>query len=263
MSRFVRRVTNRVFYVWRILGTGFSFGVFYLCGVLVSWLVVPIIPLLFRDPDLRQQRMRTFQSGWFRAFVGLMKTVGVVRDVHVRNRHAADVDGPCLLVANHPTLIDVVAVVSEYPDVSCVVKPELWNSLMVGPVIRACGNIPDRSALDLYESCLDTVEDGESILFFPEGTRSPTGELRPFSRVAAQVASTTGTPIVPVVIHCNVPTLKKNQPWYEVPPEPLAMTLEFHDPFTVEAGTTRSSKSVSERVTEELRDFFRRELGYA
>lgn len=254
---------KKLFYLWRIFGTGFCFAVFFLSGALVSWLGVPLLRFRFSDPVRRQKRMRHLTHRWFGVFMGLMQTVGVVSGVTVRNREALDVDEPCLVVANHPTLIDVVALVAEIPEIICVVKMDLWNSPMVGPVVKACGYIPDRSGVDLYESCLETIEGGHSILFFPEGSRSPVGELRPFSRVAAQVAHATGRPLVPVLIDCNVPTLKKDQPWYDVPPEPLAMTLEFHDPFTVDADPDTPSKAVTERTTLEMMDFFRERLGYA
>lgn len=254
---------KKLFYLWRVAGTGFCFAVFFLSGALMSWLGVPLLRLLVPDPDRRHRRMRALTHRWFGAFMGLMQAVGVVSGVNVRNRKALDVDEPCLVVANHPTLIDVVALVAEIPDIICVVKMDLWNSPMVGPVVKACGYIPDRSGVDLYESCLETLGRGQSILFFPEGSRSPVGELRPFSRVAAQVAHSTGNPLVPVLIRCNVPTLKRDQPWYDVPPEPLAMNLEFHEPFTVDADPDTPSRVVTERATARMKDFFREGLGYA
>ncbi len=130
----------------------------------------------------------------------------------------------------------------------------------MGRIVKACGYIPDRSALAVYERTRERLEEGNSVLFFPEGTRSPQHGIRSFSRVVGQIATSTDCGVIPVTIECNVSTLRKDQPWYEVPPEPLEMTLTFwsvRNPGTLRVGSIREQ---SRSYTKSLESFYRDRL---
>lgn len=263
MSKSERSLGDRLFYGWRVLATGFSFTVFYLSGFLVSFTVIPILRLISSDEADQHRRGQKLNQRWFKLFAGLMKTVGVVRDINVTMDVDPDEDGPFIILANHPTLIDVVAVVSQLERVDCVVKMEVWNSLAMGGPVKNAGYIPDRSALSVYETCLERLENDRSVLFFPEGTRSPRDGLREFSKVAAQVALGSQAEVLPVVIKTNVSTLRKDQNWYDVPEEPLEMNVTFHEPQRFKAENYQSMSDGSREATRRLKGFFEEELGYS
>lgn len=263
MSKPERTLLDRIFYVWRILATGFSFTIFYLTGLLASLTAFPLLRAISSDETDRHARAQRFNQLWFKTFAGLMKTVGVVRDIKVTFEVDPREDGPYILLANHPTLIDVVAVVSELERIDCVVKMDVWNSLAMGGPVRTAGYIPDRSALHVYETCRERLEAGRSVLFFPEGTRSPKGGLREFSKVAAQVALSSDASILPVVIETNVSTLRRDQNWYDVPEDPLEMNLTFHEPVGFIASEYDSMSEGSTVVTDRIKGFFEEKLGYS
>jgi 1-acyl-sn-glycerol-3-phosphate acyltransferase len=56
------------------------------------------------------------------------------------------------------------------------------------------------SVVQMMAECEQTIDEGNSIMMFPEGTRSPTGEMRPFKPGAFEIALRTRTPILPIVI---------------------------------------------------------------
>ena len=72
----------------------------------------------------------------------------------------------------------------------------------------------------LIERCLASPATGSSLIIFPEGTRSPPGQLHPFHRGASNIALMSGKNIAPIVISCQPQTLLKHQRWYEIAPSP-------------------------------------------
>jgi 1-acyl-sn-glycerol-3-phosphate acyltransferase len=170
--------------------------------------------------------------------------------------------GSCIFIANHPTLIDVVAVISCLPPCHCIVKKSLLELFYLGRMIRAAGYIANDHATQLIRDCQKSLQSGRPLLIFPEGTRSPAYGLNAFSRGAAQIALRTGAPVVPIVITCEPPTLLKDQPWYRVPPRPFTLTLRFHPPLTIpQAVTDKVGMPLQVRaLTQYFEDFFRHQL---
>jgi 1-acyl-sn-glycerol-3-phosphate acyltransferase len=170
--------------------------------------------------------------------------------------------GGCIFIANHPTLIDVVAVISCLPPCHCIVKKSLLEHFYLGRIMRAAGYIANDHATQLIQECQKSLRSGRPLLIFPEGTRSPAHGLNAFSRGAAQIALRTGAPVVPIVITCEPPTLLRDDPWYAIPPRPMTFTLRFLPPLTI-------PKSITEKVgmplqvralTQYFEDFFRDQL---
>lgn len=115
-----------------------------------------------------------------------------------------------VIVANHPSLIDVVLVTVLVPRTLYVAKSALRASPVLAAIVRAT-SLPDDARLP--ESAATYLARGWNLLVFPEGTRSPsTGGLHPFRRGAAQVALRTGSPIVCVEIRPSERILAKRQP---------------------------------------------------
>lgn len=118
-----------------------------------------------------------------------------------------DPDRAQLLVANHVSWFDVLALAACVPGPSrFIAKKELEKIPLFGPAWQAAGHISidrgDRaSALESLERARRTLErDRPTVIFFPEGTRSPTGELRAFKKGAFVLAIQTGVEVVPAAI---------------------------------------------------------------
>ena len=207
----------------RRLMTGVCFAGFSLGGVVVR-LLLPLAALLGRDP-------RSVMAGSFRWFLVFLRITGVGR-FSVGERPADLPTGPFLLVANHPTLVDVVFLIATVPNLCCVVHRRLFRSGFVGPVLRAGRHIEgpnpdDPDAPSVLDGIVERLNDGLPVLIFPEGTRSPAWSLNRFKRGAAEAAARAGVPIVPVFLSCDPPALMKGQPWHDVPDRRWQLSLEY------------------------------------
>ncbi|MDQ2076978.1 1-acyl-sn-glycerol-3-phosphate acyltransferase [Marinimicrobium sp. ABcell2] len=203
--------------IWRILATGFCFAFFFVGGFLQTLLLFPLLRALPGDEATKTGRVRTLQKRNFRFFVAMMETLGLIR-VRLHNLELLQRSGGCIVIANHPTLIDVVILLAYLPSANCVVKGELWRSRFIGGVMRGAGFISNENGSELLAGCRQALDHDEAILIFPEGSRTVPGEGLAFKRGMAQVAVRTGAPVLTVFITCDPITLIKGEPWYRIPP---------------------------------------------
>ncbi|SBV37252.1 Phospholipid/glycerol acyltransferase [uncultured Stenotrophomonas sp.] len=247
----------RLNHAWRVLGTGLSFLAFGVGGLL-GGLLFPLLLLVGDDRRRRSMARRLVQRS-FAAHVGIMRRLGVLT-YEIRGRERLDRNG-LLVLANHPTLIDVVFLVSLLPNADCVVKQAVArNPCMRGPV-RAAGYIANDDGAGLVDDCIAAVRAGGNLVIFPEGTRSVPGRVPQLQRGAANIAVRGRLDITPVRITCTPPTLTKGQKWYRVPSRRFHVQVEVGEdisiaPFLAEAGTPRGEALAARRVTDHLTRYF-------
>lgn len=221
------------------------------CGaVIMARVVVPLLRLTHRNPLEHRRVCQRVVSACFRAFLGGLDRLALFR-VWVEQAPAA---GPCVLVANHPTLLDVVAILAHVENTCCVVKAPLMNSALVGPLLTACGHIPVAGGdafggMRVLEEASQRLREGQRVLIFPEGTRSPPHDVRPFRRGAFELARRTGVPLVPVFMRCDPPALGKEGTIRRFPKERPVLRLRFLPPLE----TVESSRRVCRDVMEDFR----------
>ena len=215
----------------RVAGTGISFATFGLVGLLLALVVIPVIRGVSGSPDVTRRRVRRLVH---LAFAGFMRWMSILGVGHFEWIGAEALRRPGqLVVANHPTLIDAVAIIAHMPDAECVVKEATFRNPFMRGAARAAGYIANTGGVDVVEECARRIREGHSLLLFPEGTRSPAHELGPFHRGAAHIALAAGCNPLPVVITCDPPTLMKGQKWYDVPDRPFRLTVRVDDPIVV------------------------------
>jgi 1-acyl-sn-glycerol-3-phosphate acyltransferase len=208
---------RKLSYAWRLPATGFAFVVLGLGGLLLASLVFPAIGACTRDPLTRARRVRSAIRLSFRAFARMLQAIGVIRLQVVGRERLAECRGT-LVVANHPTLLDVVLLMALAPDAQCVVKHQLWRNPFLGPVVRGAGYIRNDVDADAFIArCREATRAGGNIIIFPEGTRSAPGKLRRFQRGFASIALLAPADVLVVRISCDPITLTKGAPWYDVP----------------------------------------------
>ena len=245
----------------RRLGTGFLFATFGAGAVVLAGVVIPLTMRLGRRraaSDLAAQRIvhRAFQL-----FVRLGAGLRIFSLSGSGTERLGE--GPGLVVANHPTLLDVVFLISCMPQADCIVKREAWRNPFLRGIVTAAGYIPNEGGRALVEACGERLQAGRSVILFPEGSRSPERGLGHFQRGAAHLALETGCPITPVLIRCEPPALGKGRPWYAGPNSRLEFSLVVGEPVRAKELVKGDVPSViaARQVTAALRDHFAAGVG--
>lgn len=239
---------------WRLIGTGLSFTVFGVGGLVLAVIVFPVISLTSRDDETRARRARAMVSRSFRSFLWMMQGLGVFDfDVDARCREACRGEGGLIVVANHPTLIDVVQLLAEIPHGNCIVKRALWGNFFLGGVVRATNYIPNDDSEKLVSACVEALEKGETLVVFPEATRTVPGQPMQLRRGAARVAIAAQVPVQMIHISCSPSTLTKAEYWFEIPKRRPCLRMSVGDRLHIgEFATDGEEPSMAARRLTEL-----------
>lgn len=244
-------------YYWRLLATGLSFTLFGLGGLVLSLTVFPLINIAVSDVERRASLSQGLVHRSFRLFTWFMAACGVIK-VEVQNAERLAHERGALIVANHPSLIDVVLIISLMDRAQCIVKHEVWRNPFMRGVVTATRYIKnDDDPEKLINDCTETLKNGNNLVIFPEGSRTVPGRSRKLRRGVANIALRAGAPIRPVTITCVPPTLKKGEKWYQIPPRRVLYTLEVQERIDMEPFIGEARLSVaSRRLTEHLANIF-------
>jgi len=210
---------------WRSAVIGVCFALFGLGGILLSLTVFPLLRLAPGGRAASERRARVVVRGSFLALLALLQVLRILR-LEKRNLSALRQTGPALVLANHPSYLDIVVLMAHIPDAICVVKSKLWRNPFLGGVVRAAGYIRNDEPETLVPSCAARLAEGLPLIIFPEGTRSAPGAPLHFVRGAAHIALATGVPILPVILRCEPRVLAPGAKWYRMPPRAFCISVE-------------------------------------
>ena len=135
--------------------------------------------------------------------------------VRITGRDKLPWRGPAVIVANHLSLVDILVLYGLYRPFKWVSKAELfkvpvvgWNMVLNDYVRLVRG---DRESIRaMMAHCREHLARGAPVLIFPEGTRSPTGELQAFRDGAFKLAHEVVCPLIPVVVRGTFESLPKS-----------------------------------------------------
>jgi 1-acyl-sn-glycerol-3-phosphate acyltransferase len=163
-------------------------------------------------------------------------------------------DHSLIVVANHPSLLDAVILLSRLPRATCVMKATLKDNPLFGPVARFSGYIGNENPMNLIKQACDELADGAHILIFPEGTRTVEFPVNPFGQTAALIALRSSVPVQTLLIHFSTPYLGKNWPLFRKPTLPLRITVQLGQRF--------EPSGSKEMLTHTLETYYREHLNY-
>ncbi len=246
-------------YLWRLMATGASFVWFGLGGLVLRMIILPLLGLLPGDALTRRRRVRMAISKAFYLHVQFMYRSAVL-EYDFQGAERLGRPGQ-IVIANHPSLIDVVFLIAHIRDANCIVKESMWrNPFTRGPVRRA-QYISNNGSPEMLEQAADALREGQTLIVFPEGTRTGPNQPPVFHRGAAAIALRGAQVITPVFISVKPTTLTKAEPWYRIPERRVRVTLRVGadiapDTFNASAPLPIASR----RLNEHLHNLFLKEL---
>lgn len=167
-------------------------------AVVLALLVFPLIRLFTLHKKDFGIIARAYVSHTFRVFLqGLnffRTSVLKVEDKNAfRNIHGK------IIVANHPSLLDFVYIMSLVPNSTCIVRGGLTHTPLRG-VIKQAYITNTTEFADLCKLCKETIDKGNNVIIFPEGTRSPRHGQNNYKKGAARIALYSNANVLPLFI---------------------------------------------------------------
>ncbi|GLQ90279.1 1-acyl-sn-glycerol-3-phosphate acyltransferase [Dyella flagellata] len=249
-------------YLWRLLATGASFVLFGLGGLVLRLFILPLLGLLPGDAATRRRRVRNAISRAFYLHVQFMYRSGVL-EFEFQGAERLGRPGQ-MIIANHPSLIDVVFLIAHIRDANCIVKQSLWRNPFTRGPVRSAQYISNNGSPDMLEEAADALREGQTLIVFPEGTRTAPNRAPVFHRGAAAIALRGARVITPVFITVRPTTLTKAEPWYRIPERRVRVTLRVGPDIAPETfHATAPLPIASRRLNEHLQHVYRDALQLA
>jgi 1-acyl-sn-glycerol-3-phosphate acyltransferase len=192
-----------------------SFFIFGAGTLLLISIILPIMTLLFHPREKFAKLARRFISFSLHGVTMLMSAIGAIK-INVNDRKAYQRLSSKIVVSNHPSILDTVVLLSLIPNAVCIASGYLMNKYnIVRGVIRRL-YIPNTLDFDkLFEACMQDLNQGNCLIIFPEGTRTPRGaDKLKLRKGAARLSILSGCSIIPVHIGgTDKWGLGKHDPW--------------------------------------------------
>lgn len=162
----------------------------------------------------RWDRRRRIAGRCFRVLAPAALRLNPLWSVRFHGSLPEDRDRPYVVVCNHESLADPVFVGSLPWDARWVAKDAVFRLPVFGQMMRMAGDVRvvrgDReSRAEAYDELKSWIRKGSSVMVFPEGTRSPDGELLPFRNGPFRLALETGAPVLPLAVVGSRRALRK------------------------------------------------------
>jgi 1-acyl-sn-glycerol-3-phosphate acyltransferase len=206
-------------------------------AVSLAWNLAAFVlyPLLPRERGLRLGRAVISHS--YRACWALGELLGLMKlDASALDTLAGEPG--LIVVANHPSMLDALILVSRLPRSACIMKAELIRNPFLGAGAKLARYIRNDSPRGLIRLAVADLQRGGQLVVFPEGTRTTLPPVnRPFRPGVPLIAKLAKAPIQAVFIETDSPYLTKGWPIWRLPPMPIAYTVRLGRRFEPQADT--------------------------
>ena len=229
-------------------------GLGALALICLGWLPFALLcyPLLPRR--IGQPLGRLMIARGFRVYLGILSLLCACRfDLDALDRLSDE--GPLILAANHPSLLDAVMILSRLPNAVCVMKAALMDNILFGAAARLARYIRNNAPLEMILNAREELCQGAQLVIFPEGTRTTDFPIDPCTPSTGLIASRTAVPVQTLLIEFSTPYLGKAWPLFRRPLLPLCCTIRLGHRFPPPGNV--------DTFTRELEAYFRNELSAA
>ncbi len=239
----------------RALGTGFFFSFFGIGALMIGTICFPFIDLFCKKPRPKKNiiKLNLVRQTW-RFFLYLLSITHLAK-LRLENFPSTPVKSS-IIIANHPSLLDVVFMISTFKNSSCIIKSSLRKNIFLYFLIKDIYIFNDDPLETIIDKSRVLLENEANIIVFPEGTRTIPGNPTRLHKSFILIAHKTSHNILPVHISQSFPVLHKHQPWYDVGDRCVVYNLKVLPYINVSnynQGTTRQIvTSIKEDVIKTL-----------
>lgn len=234
---------------YEYLAMGLGLGALALLCLLWLPFAMLLQPLLPRARGQRLGRWAIRQG--FRAYLAFLGLCCACR-FDLSALDALQDEGPMILAANHPSLLDAVLIISRLPDVVCIMKAALMDNLLFGAAARLARYIRNNAPLAMILGARQELEEGARLLIFPEGSRTLNFPLDACSPTTGLIAARAQVPVQTLCIEFSTPYLGKAWPLFRRPLLPLSCRIRLGRRFPPPTDVAAFTRELEAHFREQL-----------
>ena len=223
-------------------------------GTLLAW---PAVAFVIRHVTPAGRRARVGQRWTQRALGFLARRLDRLDVLKIETRGLAGLQGEgrtLLLVPNHPSMLDAPIVVSQLPNVCCIMKSALLNNPFTGSGARLAAYVDNGSLTGMVRRAIAALHGGSHLLVFPEATRTDRHPVGEFTRAYALIAQKAGVPMQTLLIETESPYGTKGWPLWR---RPTVLPIQVG----IRQGLRFEPDADVDRVVARMQAYFEGELG--
>ena len=197
---FIGSKTKRPITLRLLIHSILSFGYYSLGGILLSLFSFTIMNII---PLSKKVKMKWYHKAVSKFMKSVLMTNPWIKR-KIINKHHETFEKQAVIIANHSSFLDILSIGMLHPKMIFLVSDWVYNSPVIGKVVRFAGFYPVSSGIENGLNHLEKkIEQGYSLMAFPEGTRSTSTKIKRFHKGAFYLAEQFNLDIIPILIHGN------------------------------------------------------------
>lgn len=245
---------NILLYTYRCFIKLVCYVYFGVGAMILAIFIFPWIRLFVHGKEKYQVAARRFVSGTFCHFVHFMQITRAA-DMKISDIKPFHNLRGKVIIANHPSILDFVYIMSLVPNANCIVRGNLTHTVLRG-VIKQCYIVNTLDFNELCVLCKETLDKGNCVIIFPEGTRTPRHGFNPYKKGAARIALYANCDVQPILVGGNDKYgLGKHDPfWSYNHEEEYIYDIKLLDPIKISDYSAISETLAPKHLTDRMQD---------
>lgn len=203
----------------------FSFAIFGIGAIILNFLIFPIAQIILKDNRLLYFYSDIIRQAW-KWFVGILISLKIIK-LNISGLEEIKQIRQKVIVATHPSFIDILILIALIPRTSCIVKYSLSRNPILFNLVNSIFIMEDESLDKLKFHTKQMIEKGFNIVIFPMGIRHRRNEFPKIKKGAATIAINAKCNIVALKYYTDSDFLFIHQPIYEAGDKTVNYDLSY------------------------------------
>ena len=201
-----------------------SFLIFGVGASVLNFTVVPLAKYFVKKEELLYFYSNMVHKTW-KFFVKLLCFIGLIR-LDIKNLDELVNIKNKIIVATHPSFIDVVILIALIPKTTCIVKESLGQNPIISNIVNTIFITNDTNLDDLKTQTKKMLDAGFNLIIFPSGIRHRKNEFPKIKKGASTIALNARKNIIPIKFYADGDFLFINQPIWAVDKKIVTFSIE-------------------------------------
>ncbi len=230
------------------------FFIFGIGALFISFIIFPLITCFMSAQNKKFAYANVIHNTW-KFFINLLQKIGIIKINFSNKKLLSNLSGK-VIVASHPTFIDIVILIGTIPNSTCLAKKETLKNPFFKNIVKSIYIIND-TELEKFKSETDKfLKAGFNIIIFPSGTRTVDIENIKLHKGSAVIALNSNAGVIPVKITTDYPFLQKHGSICDIGKRPVTYNIEVKDEIYPQnyanLGDIKARKEIMELIKKEI-----------